>query len=352
MPPGTDHGPTKGVTVARIGLVGFFGWGNFGDELFLENWKRTVGLHHDVEVVHQLTKAPYFTRRAKDIAAEYDAFIIGGGDLVIPTKISPLYWNREWLAKPIYIAGIGVPTWMPNHSADVMARMSSFLQHPNVRYIETRDAESAEWITEHLKPSIPVSWSTDLVFGMVMPPPALFDRPTVGVNLRSHSARAETDALVETCQDVVARGYDLVNIVLGTGITREADLEVARAFPVGAQRIVESESLDDLCSVLGGLDLLISNKFHGTVVATKYTVPSVVLSSTTKSRNLYRVLGRTHLLSSHNDPTLKEKVAKRPPRVAIDAVEQLEGRATHSLNRLVRKINEDFPKRAAPMLGW
>lgn len=337
--------------MARIGLVGFFGWGNYGDELFLHNWRRTVGQHHEASVVHDLTAAPYFSRSAAEIAQEHDALVIGGGDLVIPNKISPLYWNRAWLARPVYISGVGVPTWVKHRAPDVIERLRTFFQHPNVQHIGARDLESAQWIRRYLEPNVPVETHADLVFNMVMPPAVTYDRPTVGINLRTHRAGSDPAQLVRVCETMRERGYDVVNIVLGTGKTRAADLEVAEAFPFRDQIVLESEDVDDLSSYLGGLDVLLSNKFHGTVVATMYGVSSVVLSATTKSKNLYQHLDRQMLLSSNEDPQLLEKVELARMPVSARAVDDLRADAGDAVRRLVDRINEKFPRKSPVVPG-
>ncbi len=41
----------------RIGLVGFLGWGNFGDELFVETYRRYLSQDFEVSVIHDLLAA-------------------------------------------------------------------------------------------------------------------------------------------------------------------------------------------------------------------------------------------------------------------------------------------------------
>lgn len=333
--------------MARLGLVGFFGWGNYGDELFLEQWKTSLGRHHDVAVVHDQLTAPYFSRRATDIAEEFDALVIGGGDLVIPNKISPLYWNRAWLQRPVYISGVGVPTWVKYKAPDVIERLRTFFQHSNVRYISARDEESAQWIRHVLQPRISVRVHADLAFNLTMPPAHRYDKPTVGINLRTHRADSDPTQLLRVCETMQERGYDVVNLVLGTGRTRAADIEVARKFPFKDQIILESEDTDQLSSWIGGLEFLLSNKFHGTVAATMYGVSSVVLSATTKSRNLYSRLDRRHLLSSNEDPHLLSKAELAQVPVSDMAVRILEAEANAAVRDLQRLIDTDFPRRGA-----
>lgn len=325
--------------MARIGLVGFFGWGNYGDELFLELWQERLGRFHDVGVVHDLPHEPYFSRKAVDVAQEYDAFVIGGGDLVIPTKISSLYWNSAWLSKPVFIAGVGVPTWMKNENADVIARMSRFFQHPNVRYVGARDDESAEWIRRRLQPSVPVASHADLVFSMDMPPARRYDRPTVGVVVRQQrSGGADLSRVEAMCRQVADQGFDIVRIVLGNLSTGERDLETARAMEVPGE-VLYSESTREMSANIGGLDVLISMKFHGTVVATAYGVPSIVLSSTSKSQNLYRRIDRLPLLSSLTDDRLMTKFAMTRLRVPAVVRDVLRADALEGVRNVVDAVN-------------
>jgi polysaccharide pyruvyl transferase WcaK-like protein len=331
--------------VARIGLVGFFGWGNYGDELFHRIWTDSVGKFHDTAAVHDKLESPYFSRPAVDIAKEFDGFVIGGGDLIIPNKISPLYWNKAWLAKPVYISGVGVPTWVKHEAPDVMERLRTFFQHKNVRYISARDIESAEWIRKKLAPTVPVRCHADLAFGAIYPPARVFEKPTVGISLRTHRADADPSQLVATCKELQSQGFDILNIVMGTGRTRAADLAVAESFPLPEQIIFESESIDEISSTIGGLDVLISNKFHGTVVATTYGVSSVVLSSTSKSRNLYKRLGRTPLLASATDDRLLEKVRLAEMPLSPDSLKAVRAEAFEGIYSVVQEINSDFRPR-------
>ncbi|BCW85362.1 hypothetical protein NicSoilE8_30350 [Arthrobacter sp. NicSoilE8] len=329
--------------MARIGLVGFFGWGNYGDELFHRIWERSVGQFHETKVMHDLLQQPYFTRPAAEVVREIDAVVIGGGDLVIPNKISPLYWNRAWLEVPVYISGVGVPTWVKHEAPDVMERMRSFFQHPNVKYISARDIESAEWIRHKLQPTVPVFHHADLAFGSLYPPARKFEKPTVGISLRTHRADSDPTVLLDACRQLQQQGYDVLNIVMGTGKTRAADLAVAEAFPLENQIIFESEDIDEISSTIGGLDLLISNKFHGTVVATTYGVSSVVLSSTSKSKNIYKRLGRTPLLSSATDENLMDKIRLARMPLSDDAVKTLRLEAFEGVHNVVSAINYEFP---------
>lgn len=329
--------------MAKLGLVGFFGWGNYGDELFLRLWRRTLGQFHSVQPVNDLLHEPYFTESTQSVASRYDALVIGGGDLVIPNKISPLYWNSAWLTRPTYIAGIGVPTWIKDERPHVIERMSQFFQHENVRYINARDDESAEWIRSRLAPRLPVRVHADLVFAMLFPPARRYRRPTIGISLRhQRSGTTNLEYVERAAASAQDAGFDVVRIVLATGNTAERDLAVAERMNITNSEIVCSDDLDVLSAAIGGLHALVTMKFHGTVVATAYGVPSVVLSATSKSRFLYRRLDRLPLLSSMTDGSIFQKIGLAEIRVPDMVRRELCADADAGVRELVNMVAQDL----------
>lgn len=331
-----------GTTGRRIGLVGFFGWGNYGDELFLRLWEQRLQTAGEPSVVHQITKSPYFIDPPATVAEGYDAFVIGGGDLVVPWSISELYWRKEWLTRPVYIAGVGVPTW-GGRKDHIVNRLRAFFQHPNVRYISARDPESAAWITENLEPAVPVTWAPDLVFGLDLPPvstPA--GAPILGLVTRHRKGGPDNyESVAQACERAEQLGYRIRHIVLGTGGVGELDVAAAEAFDWPDKELVASEDIDDLTRAIGECSGLLSMKFHGTVVAVAYGVPSLVLSPTDKSRNLYRMIGQERLLSHLNAKDLAEKLDELKERIPDSARADLRERSNASIQDMVSRIGRD-----------
>ncbi|HEY6737763.1 MAG TPA: polysaccharide pyruvyl transferase family protein [Actinopolymorphaceae bacterium] len=300
-----------------IGLVGFFGWGNYGDELFLKVWDEHLGDACKLTVLHDLLQKPYFGRPVERAVDEVDAILVGGGDLVIPWKFSELYWKDEYLERPVYIAGVGVPTW-GKPDPGVIARLRAFFRHPRVRYVCARDPESAEWIRRHLEPRVPVGWAPDLVFGWTLPRlPARDPEEKILAIATRHRARGPDDLtnLRRLAARARERGWRVRNVVLATGRTRVADLQVARAFAenvadagVDEVEIVESDDLDVITRALGSATVAASMKFHGTVVATAYGVPCFAMAPTDKSRNLFRLIDRSAMLTDLRDEALPDRL--------------------------------------------
>lgn len=322
-----------------IGLVGFFGWGNFGDELFVETYRHWLGQDYELRVLNDLTAKPYFSRPLDDVLEGVDAIVIGGGDLVMPWTVSELYWKMEYLKLPVFIVGIGVPTWRGANAAAI-ERQARFFQHPNVKMIEARDRESAEWITTHLKPSVTVISSADIVFALPMPkaPPAS-KAPMLGVVTRDR--RGEPDDLTQVlalCQKAQSMGYGVRHLVLGIGDVGRRDLERANDLQVAGKETAASDSLWTLCEAIAGCYAIASMKFHGSVVAVNYGVPSLVLSPTDKSKNLMRMIERPELLSSIADKALAERFSDYMPRIPMTTRRMLRQRAEQTMERLKGRL--------------
>lgn len=59
-------------------------------------WRRTfsegastiLGDEYELEVVHDMLTSPCFSRPVTEVVEKYDGFLIGGGDLINPTRVS------------------------------------------------------------------------------------------------------------------------------------------------------------------------------------------------------------------------------------------------------------------------
>lgn len=323
----------------KIGLVGFFGWGNFGDELFVKVYEKWLGNKYELRVLNDLTKKPYFSKPVEDVVDDVDAIIIGGGDLIIPWQMSGLYWRKEYLNKPVFIVGIGVPTW-GGSKPDVIAQYKDFLMHENLRFFNLRDRESANWVTSNIDLNIDVSYSADIVFALPMPKKLECEDKCLGIVTRyRRNSRDDLTHVKLLAEKAKVEGFKIKHIILGTGDVGERDLQISNDLDVGGKELIYSSSLDELCQQISSCTILASMKFHGTVVATSYGIPSVVLSATDKSRNLMRMLQRRELLSSLKDVNLPDRLNKYVPAIPWASVRMLQQRARRTMEELIREID-------------
>jgi exopolysaccharide biosynthesis predicted pyruvyltransferase EpsI len=335
----TDMAPT--VSRPKVGVVGFIGWGNFGDELFMLVHRQFLSREFEVDVLHDILEKPYFTRPVDDVVDDVDAIVIGGGDLVIPWQLSELYWRREFLERPVFLTGIGVPRW-GGHSRAVVETMRAFVQHPNVRYIGTRDEPSRAWVEQHLQPNVPVDCAPDIVCSLDLPEVEPTDERVLGVVTRKR--RNEGDDFLwihRLCEKAARHDYRIEHLVLGNGRTGAADEIVAAEFSFPGKQTIRSEDVLDLCQAIGRCTAMASMKFHGSVVAAMYGVPSIVLSPTDKNRNFMNMIDRSELLSNLTDPHLPERFSPFMAKVPRQTRDWLRTEATAAMERLVDAIRRE-----------
>lgn len=334
--------PKRTEPKKAIGLVGFFGHGNYGDELFIDVFQQFLSARFDLRIIPDLERKPYFSRPVEDKVAEVDALVMGGGDLVQQWSTDPRYFNPTYLQKPFYVAGVGVPIYggstKHQEKPHIVARLRRFFGNPNVRMIGMRDDFSADWIREKLEPAAPVTSEPDIVCSLELPPVSKpSGQPILGIVTRQRRVDTPDDyaRLEELAEHAKRRGFRIRHIVLGTGSVGERDFANAPALNVENKEVVHSEDLTALTRAIGECTVLASMKFHGTVVATMYGVPSIVLVPTNKNRNFMARIGRSELVARHDSDKLIEIFGLRGPEpIDPEQVAMLRTRSTAFMEHL------------------
>jgi polysaccharide pyruvyl transferase WcaK-like protein len=332
-----------------IGLVGFFGHGNYGDELFVDVFQQFLAPTFDIQIIPDLERQPYFSRPVEEKVAEVDAIVMGGGDLVQQWNTDPRYFDRTYLKKPFYVAGVGVPIYHGSEKhkekPHIINRLRSFFGHENVQLIGMRDDFGANWIREKLEPTAPVTSEPDIVCSLKLPEvtkPA--GQPILGIVTRQRRVDTPDDytKLEELAAHAKRRGFRIRHIILGTGSVGERDFANAPALNVPDKEVVHSEDLDVLTRAIGECTVLASMKFHGTVVATMYGVPSIVLVPTNKNRAFMERIGRSELVAAHHSDRLIEIFGETGPApIDPQQVAMLRERSTAFMNRLRDQLIEE-----------
>jgi polysaccharide pyruvyl transferase WcaK-like protein len=298
--------PRRRETGARpvVGVVGYYGHGNYGDELFLETFREHLGADVELRTILDATRPRSIADRLGARIRDADAILIGGGDIVVPWSSASRYWERAYLQRPVFIAGVGVPTW-DRPVPRVVRRMRSFFGHRNVRFVGVRDPESVAWVERNLQPAVPVLIAPDLVCGLTLPPaerPA--GQPIFGIAVRSRNEPDDLTHVRRLCARAVELGYRVRRIVLATGRVRARDEIATDGLGLPDTELVASDDLDVISRAIGECTAISSMKFHGVVVATMYGVPAIATMPTTKTRTFLRGIGRPDLLAHFNSPEL------------------------------------------------
>lgn len=335
-----------------VGLVGFYGHGNYGDELFLEVFREHLGPGFELRSLLDPIGARSIGRRLGAGIRETEAIVIGGGDIVIPWSVTTRYWQTSYLRRPVFVAGVGVPTWRAPvpHAVE---RLRSFFGHGSIRAIGARDAESSAWIVENLHPTAPVETAPDLVCALTLPPvgrPA--GPPIFGVAVRSRKQRDDLTHVRRLCQRATDMGYRVRRIVLATGRVRESDSMATDDLGLPGTELVSSDDLAVISRAIGECTAMTSMKFHGVVVATMYGVPAIATMPTAKTRNFMRAIGRPDLLSAYSNPELPSFLREDLQPIADETRARLRGDAVAHLADLRARIRAatagESPERDTP----
>jgi polysaccharide pyruvyl transferase WcaK-like protein len=306
----------------RIGLIGYFGWGNFGDELFFQQWQTVLGEDRTFRV-NDLLQKPYTTRPAVDVAGGADAFLIGGGDLIRTESISSLYWNKAWTSRPLVISGIGVAQETERRRSDVVPRLRQFMADAHILSLSARDAESQAWIEEQLCPPVEVRLVPDLAYAAVSRLKPAVGRPddacTVGVVLNKRVTDRDVEILAALLRAEEAGQLKLRLMVLATGQQRDQEIELLRQYGHESRAEVFS-GVPEMIAAIAGLDVLYSAKFHGLVVASALGIPSRSLRTTSKATGLAKRLGLPQMTSGVNPAVVPARSALGPEAIQLAEV--------------------------------
>jgi polysaccharide pyruvyl transferase WcaK-like protein len=325
--PPTDH--------PRAGLVGFYGWGNYGDELFLEALTSSLGPTVDIRPLIAPPWVRIPTLRRGVLAS--DLVIIGAGDLLRPWEMTR-YWRPILLRRPVFVAGLGIPTW-GGTAPDVVDALRRFFGHGNLRGIAARDESSAAWIRDNLHPKVPVRVTPDLVCSLDLPAvqrPA--DPPIFGVAVRQRDTPDDLTQVRRLCEKAVSMGYRLRRIILATGQVREQDIEATASLGFEHTELISSDDLNQISRAIGECTVMATMKFHGLVVATMYGVTPIAMMPTAKARNFIEDIGRPELLTQFAAEDLPDHLVPDMRPIAQEVRDRLRNGAAEYLRDLRAEV--------------
>jgi polysaccharide pyruvyl transferase WcaK-like protein len=238
---------------------------------------------------------------------------------MIPWAMSELYWNQVWLNKPVFIHGIGIPTWKQPQEI-YLAFYKEFLSHKNVKWVNFRDVESLTYCEKRCTDTLPFpSFSPDVVFSHPRIPlyskknfPTEFKRMGVALRYRKGDDIESYKALSEELHGLQSNGVDLRFFVLATHESKvgKSDSLFIKQFMehYGFDcEVVYPKSYDEIFTSLAECDGLVSMKFHGALVALMLGVYPISINATTKTRNLYSMLDMQDRTTSLSSP---EKITR------------------------------------------
>lgn len=330
----------------KFGLCGFYGYGNFGDELFYWVFEQYLGDIIDFEVVHENLYKPYFNQPIQERIKDFDGLIIGGGDIIQPWNIDERYFSKDFIEKKMYVCGVGVPIRINSaemHKDWLVNKYKKIFQSEDMQFIHARDAQSQEWIQNYLSPKVEVKLAPDIVCSLDMPS-VQKKAKTLGIITRYRPVEEADDytKLEELALYAQSKGWKIRHIILGSDDVGKKDFMNSNDFKVDKKELIYTQSLSEMVREIGQCTAISSMKFHGTVVATMQGVPSMVLIPTSKNRNFMRRIGLDSQLTKYDSDNLIQIFNHLPNKLDPNKVKSLKLEATGLMIELRKKIMQDF----------
>lgn len=218
-------------------------------------------------------------------------------------------------------------------------KVPQVFSHPSVKFIHARDEQAATWIRRKLYLNVEVVEAPDIACALTLPPATSpGDQTILGLVSRQRPNQNDDYArIVALAEQAIAKGWKIRHIILGTGEVGERDAKDATKVNV-EKELVRSESLEVLTKAIGECTALVSMKFHGTVIATMYGIPSTVLIPTNKNRNFVKRIDRPDFLSRFDAENLCDRFEALPEKISPPDVVMLRSRARDVMVSLKKEL--------------
>ncbi|SDY52164.1 polysaccharide pyruvyl transferase family protein [Thermoactinomyces sp. DSM 45892] len=271
----------------NIGICGYYGLGNFGDELFLKTFQQVFHEHR------------VFGYKGYIDHEQIDAVIVGGGDLITPYKFNNYYFPSQLGKIPTWVYGVGIVDFYPESSwdAEEVEKYRQIIQKAKATFF--RDQNSVG-IAKKLKFHSDVQHAPDVVFSYKQPNyPIIKPKSGNRIGVCIHAYESFPMKQVSTVlAELASEGYEIVCIpVVNQSNNLYADTEVCNSLcqailklaPGGRVDVVKPEyDLETTYSYIQNLDFLLSFKLHPSLVAIRNLVPVLCVSSMSKVHSLLK----------------------------------------------------------------
>lgn len=287
----------------KIGISGYFGYQNFGDEIFLETWKQ---IFHDHDVV-ALT--------GHEDISDIDKIIIGGGDLVNPRIFSSAYWRPEFLFKDTYVYGVGIPN-NTGVNQDELIKYTAFLN--KCKYVGFRDYWSRDYAIQNgiigndSFVHEDVAWAYKIPF--IKFNKWSRENKVIGMTVRSATI-LNIDNMLELAKYIIRKGYNIVMIPLQPAnrddwADRELNLkfisDILREHPnANVECAPDCFDIDNKINLIKTLDMYITQRMHGMLMSLRTGQKTMTIG---KSNKFNRIIEKFGLQASLTDDSTENLI--------------------------------------------
>lgn len=274
----------------KIAVCGYYGMGNFGDDLFL----RTLQ-----QIFHGHTVFPW---NGYMNPAEVDRVIVGGGDLITPYSFNSYYFPKDLIHHPLWVYGVGIVDQYPEETwpKEQVERYRKYIS--NAQRAVFRDKRSAG-IADKAKFHPHVEHAQDIAFAYEQqhyPLRPYSNRPTIGICVFSYPS-FPFENMVRLSMHLLSQGYHLLFIpVINHPTNMYSDLSTCQKLlgrikandpHASAETLPMLMELDLTYNYIQHVDYLITFKLHPAIAALRAGKPAFALSKMNKVWSLLESFG-------------------------------------------------------------
>lgn len=331
----------------KIAASGYYGMGNFGDDLFLHTLRQVFDEHHVY---------PWNSRLDPN---QTDAFIIGGGDLITPYSFNKYYFPEQLKGKPIWVYGVGIVDAYPEHTwpkEQVSAYRDMISTAQRAVFRDVRSQAIAKRAGFHRN----VEVAPDIAFAYRQPfiPVKRFSRrPTIGVVVFSYSS-FPMDNMAKLLSHLNQKGFHLTLIpVIHHPGNAYSDFGTCLQLQQKVKELTPHASIETLpflmdieltYSFIQSADYLLSFKLHPSLVALRAGKPVLAFSTMGKVHSLMQSFGLGPYVVDYRRPLDElvdhaESFLKNAPgqvHRALPLIRETERRSLASLLELKKHIEQ------------
>ncbi|WP_136604599.1 polysaccharide pyruvyl transferase family protein [Paenibacillus dokdonensis] len=293
----------------KIAVCGYYGMGNFGDDLFLRTLQQIFDNH------------TVFPWNGYMNPSEVDRVIVGGGDLITPYSFNSYYFPKELIHHPLWVYGVGIVDQYPEETwpKEQVDRYRDYIGRANRAVF--RDKRSADIATK-AKFHSHVQHAQDIVFAydeQDYPVRAYSNRPTIGICVFSYPS-FPFENMVRLSQHLLKKGYHLLFIpVINHPTNMYSDLSTCQKLlarikelnpKASAETLPMLMELDLTYNYIQHVDYLITYKLHPAIAALRAGKPVFALSKMNKVWSLLESFGMEKYFCDYLLPfeTIKDRV--------------------------------------------
>lgn len=274
----------------KIAVCGYYGMGNFGDDLFL----RTLQ-----QIFHGHTVFPW---NGYMNPAEVDRVIVGGGDLITPYSFNSYYFPKDLIHHPLWVYGVGIVDQYPEETwpKEQVERHREYIG--NAQRAVFRDKRSAD-IADKAKFHPHVEHAQDIAFAYEQqhyPLRPYSNRPTIGICVFSYPS-FPFENMVRLSMHLLSQGYHLLFIpVINHPTNMYSDLSTCQKLlgrikanhpHASAETLPMLMELNLTYNYIQHVDYLITFKLHPAIAALRAGKPAFALSKMNKVWSLLESFG-------------------------------------------------------------